>query len=72
MSKALNELKETISVHLEQCDPSYTPYICSCIGNPEGKNKMIDTIAGVVLQRKSTVGDAVLLIESLYNPNILD
>jgi hypothetical protein len=72
MSQLLNELKETISVLLDTCNSNDTPFICANISTPDGKSKIIDSIAEIVILRQTTIGDATLLLESLYNPNILD
>ena len=72
MSDLLNELKQTISVHLDTCNGVDTPFICANISTPDGKAKIIDSIAEIVIKRQTTIGDAVLVLESLYNPNMLD
>jgi hypothetical protein len=72
MNEALDELKETINVHLDQCDGRNTPFICAQSANPESRAKIVDEIARTVIERDSTIGDTILLIESLYNPNMLD
>lgn len=72
MSELLNELKETISVLLDSCNQNDTPFICANLNTPDAKAKIIENIAEIVIKQQTTIGNAILTLESLYNPNSID
>lgn len=72
MNSTLQELKETISTHLDLCNYNDTPFVCSNCSTPDGKAKIIDTIAEMIIKQDISIGGAIVALERLYNPNMID
>ena len=73
MNTTLEELRESISTHLDLCEAKNTPFVCANCSTPDGKSKMIDSIVEIIIKQDNmTVGGAILELERLYNVNMLD
>lgn len=68
----LEELKQLISAHLNECDYTYTPTICQMKDTPKGKEQLEEKILSLILAKGCSVGQAVNEIEKEFNPNLIN
>jgi hypothetical protein len=66
------QLRESIITHLDLCNETDTPAVCSMCGDKEGKRKVIDLVVKLILQSKMDVPDAIVAVEKTFNPNEMD
>ena len=69
--QALERAKFNIEKELEYCDKMDTPFICSLIETPDGKNQVVASILELVGYRGLTISMAIAEQERLLNPRYI-
>lgn len=63
-------LRTLIHDHLETCEPAKTPTICQMKSEKNGYQKVENEIIERIIRNGLTVSDAIIQIESEFNPNM--
>jgi hypothetical protein len=71
-SKALDELKDLISMVLDDCDRYDYPHVCNMATNPNTRENLEKTVLDMCLATGWPVQAAILQVERAHNPNMLD
>ena len=66
------ELLSAIQLHLDLCDATETPTLCSMMNDKEGKEKVIKMVTDRVLIQKMEIPEAITSIEVEFDRNTLD
>jgi hypothetical protein len=61
------EIEQQIDAELALCTTTQTPYICAALQQPN--NKLRHTIFTYVMEQKCTIGEAIVQLENLLDPN---
>lgn len=70
----LERLRQSINSQLELCDSVDTPTICSMLADndPSAKEKLVDLIIKKIVNQKMDIPQAIVAIETEFNPNMMD
>ena len=69
--EALTELKDLVSIMLDQCDATETPTLCRLLQVKGNKERFIETIVEMV-GKGNHAEEAIAILERRYNPNVPD
>ncbi len=70
MSIQLQEqLYDKIREFLSECSKENTPTVCNLISTPKGKEAVVKLIAKKIIVGSTTIGQAIIDIETEFNPN---
>ncbi len=72
MDNLLQQLTESINIHLDLCDEQYTPTVCGMLADPEAREKLVKLVIEKVVVSRNEISDAIIAIEKEYNPNEID
>jgi hypothetical protein len=72
MSNKLEQLKDMITLMLDDCDKYDYPHVCNMISDPETRKELEESILNMCKRSGISVGEAISQTERAYNPNMLD
>ncbi len=72
MSDALKQLKDVITIMLDDCDPFTYPHVCNMAGNQETRPELEEMIINMAKKTGDSVGAIIHQIERAYNPNMME
>ena len=69
---SLQELKDLISMVLDDCDKYEYPHVCNMASDPTTRASLDKKILDICVSTGWPVQAAILQVERAYNPNMLD
>jgi hypothetical protein len=71
-SEILQQLKDMITIMLDDCDKYTHPHVCNMANNPNTREELESMIIEISKQSGLSVGQAIEQIERAYNPNKIE
>jgi hypothetical protein len=72
MSDKLQEIRDLISMVLDECDKYDYPHVCNMAGNPNTRPNIEKDILEMIRKTGISVQAAIDKIERAYNPNLME
>lgn len=71
-NNSLQELKNLISLVLDDCDKYDYPHVCNMARNPDTRPILEKRILEISLTNGASVQNAIVQMERTYNPNMIE
>lgn len=68
----LEQLIQRINTHLDLCQESETPIICSMLDDKQSRKKVVDLAVKKVVEEKLGIAQAIIAINDEFDPNHID
>jgi hypothetical protein len=69
---SLQEMKDLISMVLDDCDKYDYPHVCNMAHNPETRTRVEESIMEMIRKSGVSVQGAIQKLERAYNPNFME